>query len=101
MFVYTVQFVITLSKGTLMLRSQFVLYLTLFKFPLLTQYNKYTIEMFLFTTAMHVFYSRISYQNFSNNHNHLCYTFQIITNISQINHTVSSGQLTAIQCVKQ
>jgi len=52
-------------------------------------------------TAMHVLYSKISYQNFSNNHNHFYYTFQFVINISQINNTVSTGQLTAIQFIMQ
>jgi len=50
---------------------------------------------------MHVLYSKISYQNFSNNHNHFYYTFQFVINISQINNTVSTGQLTAIQFIMQ
>jgi len=52
-------------------------------------------------TTMHVSYSKISCQNFLNNHNHLYYTLQFVTNISQINNTVSTGQLTAIHFVKQ
>jgi len=43
MFVYTVQFGITLNKGTIILWSHFVLYLTLFTFLLHTKYNKWTI----------------------------------------------------------
>jgi len=50
---------------------------------------------------MHVLYSKISYQIFSQTHNHLYYTFQFVINISQINNTVSTGQLTTIQCVMQ
>jgi len=57
--------------------------------------------LILFKTTNHVLYSKISYQNFSNNHNHLYYTSQFVINISQINNTVSTGQLTAIQCVMQ
>ena len=43
MFFYTVQFVSTLSKGTLTFWSQFVLYLTVFTPPLHTQYSTWTI----------------------------------------------------------
>jgi len=37
----------------------------------------------------------------SNIFTYLHYTFQFVINISQINNTVSTGQLRAIQCVMQ
>jgi len=43
LFFYNVHFVSTLNKGTLMFLSQFVLYLTLFTFPLHTKYSKWKI----------------------------------------------------------
>ena len=48
-----------------------------------------------------VIYGKISYQTFSHTHSRLYYTFQSIINISQINNTVSTAQLTAIQGVMQ
>jgi hypothetical protein len=39
--------------------------------------------------------------NFFKYTKHLHFTFQFIINISQINNTINTGQLTAIQCVMQ
>jgi len=40
-------------------------------------------------------------QIFSHTHIHLYYIFQFVINIAQINNTISTGQLTAIQCIIQ
>jgi len=54
-----------------------------------------------FFTIIHVLYSKMCYDNFSHTQNHLHRTFQSVINISHINNTLSTGQLTAIQFVMQ
>ena len=65
------------------------------------KYNKCTLQLFSFMTAIHILYINFSYQNFPHTHTHLHYTLQFVINISLISNTVSRGQLTAVHCVTQ
>jgi len=97
LFFYTVQSLSILNKGTLIFWSQFVLYLTLFTFPLHT----HTHIIYIANGQYNWFYLwHISdlISKFSHNHKYIYYTFQFVISISQINNTISRGQLWAIQC---
>ena len=91
----------TLNKGTLIFWSQFVLYLTLFSFPLHT----HTHTILQMDNVIDFIYDRYSHfiqqdlkSKLSHNHKYIYYTFQFVISISQINNTISRGQLWAIQC---
>ena len=71
------------------------------KFPLHTQYSKWTLKPVSFITAIHILYRNITYETFPHTHTHLHYTLQFFINISLINNTVNRGQLRAVQCDMQ